>query len=318
MLGILGVTSPIYLLIGLGFASVRLGLLAKSDMRPLGTFVIHFAMPALLFKAMTQRALAQGTHMDLVSVYLLGSLGVAVLCLFLACVIRKQSLQSGAVLAMGMSVSNSAYVGYPIAQQVFGAKASAALATYVGVESMIMLPLLMTLAELGGSGDGHWLQTLRSVVDRLMRNQMLLAIFAGLICAGLEIPIPRAISRTVDMLSTASAPVALFYIGGILAGLDLKEMASDIGIVMIGKLVLHPLMVFFAFLLIPIHDPAVRTAAIMNAAMPMMSIYPILGQKYGREGSCTAALVAATVVSFFTISALLWLWGADGMLAPGP
>ena len=43
--------------------------------------------------------------------------------------------------------------------------------------------------------------------------------------------------------------------------------------------------------------------------MPMMSMYPILGLRYGREGICAAAVFAATLCSFFTISAALWLIG---------
>ena len=45
------------------------------------------------------------------------------------------------------------------------------------------------------------------------------------------------------------------------------------------------------------------------AAMPMMSIYPILALPYGFAERSAAALVLATVVSFATLSALLWLLG---------
>ena len=56
-------------------------------------------------------------------------------------------------------------------------------------------------------------------------------------------------------------------------------------------------------------DPQMKTAVLLNAAMPMMSMYPILGLRYGREGICAAAVFAATLCSFFTISAALWLIG---------
>ena len=112
------------------------------------------------------------------------------------------------------------------------------------------------------------------------------------------------------MLSTASAPVALFCIGGTLAGLHLKGLGADIGLIVVGKLLLHPLAVFAVTLALPGMSPQLKTIAIMNACMPMMSIYPILGQKYGKEGICAAALIAATALSFFTISGFLWLSGA--------
>jgi malonate transporter and related proteins len=62
--------------------------------------------------------------------------------------------------------------------------------------------------------------------------------------------------------------------------------------------------------LLPPIDPVLRTAAIVYACMPMLSIYPVLAQKYQHEGFCAAALLATTVLSFFSISAVLWLMHA--------
>ena len=55
MLDILSVTTPIYLAIATGFLTARFGLFSKSEMRVLGRFVIHIALPALLFNALIQR-----------------------------------------------------------------------------------------------------------------------------------------------------------------------------------------------------------------------------------------------------------------------
>lgn len=309
MLTILGITGPIFILIGLGFAATRGGVLTKTELRPLGAFVINFAMPALLFRAMRQQA-GEVLDLRLFAVYTLAALAVAALAIAYALFVRRLNLQRAGVLAMGVSISNSAYIGFPIAQPVIGAKASAMLAIYVCVESMIMLPLLMTVAELGGQRQSAWWRVIADIFGRLARNPMLLGILAGVLFAGLDLPVPLPASRAIDMLASASGPVALFYIGGILAGLNLRSLSADIASVLAGKLILHPLVLLACFLLLPVGDPVLQNAAIVNAAMPMMSIYPIIGQKYGEEALCTATLVATTVTSFFTISGLLWLTGA--------
>jgi predicted permease len=59
--------------------------------------------------------------------------------------------------------------------------------------------------------------------------------------------------------------------------------------------------------LLPPDDPELRAAAVIFAATPMLSIYPILAQKYGFEEMCAAALLLATVLSFGTISLVLWI-----------
>lgn len=311
MLAILAITGPIFILIAVGFAAVRLRVLATTDMRALGVFVINFALPALLFSAMSAGSVTQTLRLDLLLPYALGSLAVVGLVVALAMTVLRRKLQMAAVLAMGMSVSNSAFIGFPIAQQLSPGTASAALAVYAMVEALIMFPLLMALAELGG-GSGRWPLVLRGIVLSLARNPMILAILAGvaLSLAGLTLPLPAA--RAIELLGSTAAPVALFYIGGTLAGLKVKIAAGDIGLIVAGKLLLHPLVVYLAFLALPLDGAGLQTAAVLNACMPMMSIYPILAQKYGQEGLCAAALVATTVTSFFTISAFLWLSGTAG------
>lgn len=311
MLAILAITGPIFILIAVGFAAVRLRVLATTDMRALGVFVINFALPSLLFTAMSAGSITQTLRLDLLLPYALGSLAVVGLVVALAMTVLRRKLQIAAVLAMGMSVSNSAFIGYPIAQQLSSGTASAALAVYAMVEALIMFPLLMALAELGGGG-GRWPVVLRGIVLSLARNPMILAILAGVALSALGLKLPLPAARAIELLGSTAAPVALFYIGGTLAGLKVKIAAGDIGLIVAGKLLLHPVLVYLAFLALPLDGAALQTAAVLNACMPMMSIYPILAQKYGQEGLCAAALVATTVTSFFTISGFLWLSGAGG------
>ena len=59
-------------------------------------------------------------------------------------------------------------------------------------------------------------------------------------------------------------------------------------------------------LLLPPIDPALRVAAVVFASVPMLSIYPVVAQKYHLEGLTAAALLVTTVASFLSISLLLW------------
>jgi len=63
--------------------------------------------------------------------------------------------------------------------------------------------------------------------------------------------------------------------------------------------------------LVPPDDHTLRAAAVVFAATPMLSIYPILAQKYGFDEMCAAALLPATVMSFLTISMALWVLGSS-------
>jgi hypothetical protein len=118
------------------------------------------------------------------------------------------------------------------------------------------------------------------------------------------------VARPIGMLAMASAPVALFVIGGSLVGLAIGPLLGEVAPIAIGKLVVHPLIVFAFLLAMPPIEPTLRAALVAYASMPMLSIYPILAQRYGREGFFAAALLLTTLLSFATINVVLWILSA--------
>ena len=74
MLNILSITGPIYLLILIGYVATRSGFFARSDMQVIGRYVINLAIPALLFKVSSERALGEIFNPSYLLAYLAGSL----------------------------------------------------------------------------------------------------------------------------------------------------------------------------------------------------------------------------------------------------
>ena len=306
MLQILNITAPIYLIIAAGFLAVRFGLFSKDDTRVMGRFVIQFCVPALIFRALSQRPLQDVLNAPYLAGYAIASVAVSLAMVVDARRRRGRAVPMAALQGMGVSVSNSAFIGYPILMQTIGpAAAGVGLALSMIVENLVAMPLALAMAESAGSTQ-RWHQTIRRVLRGLLRNPMILAILAGFAFAMLGLQLPEVAGRTVQIVATAASPVALFVIGGSLVGLKLGGVRQDIALVAFGKLVLHPLAVFCVLWLLPPLDPQLRIAAVVLAGMPMLSMYPVLAQKYQHEGFCAAALLVTTVASFVTISLLLW------------
>lgn len=51
----------------------------------------------------------------------------------------------------------------------------------------------------------------------------------------------------------------------------------------------------------------IRHAGLINAACPMLSIFPLIAMTYGREMLASSALLITTGALFVTISGLLWM-----------
>jgi predicted permease len=308
MLTTLGVTGPIYLVIALGYFAVRSEVLSRLDMRVLGTFVIKFALPALVFTALSQRPVSELLDARYLLAYTGGSLAVMFVAFGWGWWRQGKSFTLSALSGLGMASSNSGYIGYPIAVQVVGAApAAVALAMCMIVENLLMIPLAMAMADSGGSGGQPWHRVLGRSLAQLARHPVIIAIVAGFGVALLQLPISGTLSRTINMLAMSSTALALFVIGGTLVGLSTRGMRRDVSAIALGKLLLHPAAVGLLVWLLPPQDPALRAAAVVYAGMPMLSIYPILAQKYQLDAFCAAALLLTTVLSFLTISANLWL-----------
>ena len=283
---------------------MRAGWFSRTDMRVLGQFVLRFALPALLFTMLARRSVAEIFDARFLLAYLGGSLIALTIGWFYAR--RKGGASYRAFVAMGMSFSNSGYVGVPVLLPWLGPPAAVAIALAMMVENLIMLPLVLTLAERDGARRASVAAALRDTATTLLRHPLVLAIAAGVAVAALGLALPAPLQRAVDLMAQAAAAVALFVIGGSLVGLQLQGQRLDLAAVAVGKLVLHPLAVAALAWWLLADNTLLRTAAIALAAMPMLGIYPVLAQRHGHEGFCAAALLVTTVASFFTLSGLLW------------
>jgi predicted permease len=310
-MNILSITGPIYLVILGGFLSVRLGLFEKRDTRALGTFVANFCVPALLFRTLGSRDIDEVLDLRYMLAYACGSLTVLLGTYFGMRRLRGAVSAKAALLGLGMSSSNSAYIGFPIASQLLGPAAAAGLALVMLVENVLMVPLALALAEGSEGGRRSWRDAL-APLRRLARNPMILAIVAGFSVALLDLEVPDVLARTVQLVAAAASPTSLFVIGGTLVGLRLRGVRREVALITFGKLVLHPLAVLLFLELLRPSDASLRTAAVIYAMVPMLSIYPILAQKYHLEELAAAALLVTTVAAFGSIS--LWLWVLHALL----
>ncbi|MGT2431775.1 AEC family transporter [Cupriavidus basilensis] len=141
MLDILAIIAPIYIAILIGYSMTRAGIFAKADMRVFGRFVINLALPALLFRTLSQRQLGEILNVSYLLAYFLGSWAMVGLG-YLWCR-RAAGLNpaTSAFYAMGMSCSNSGYVGYPILLLTLAPVAGVSLALNMTVENPLLHPL---------------------------------------------------------------------------------------------------------------------------------------------------------------------------------
>lgn len=312
MLGILSVTGVVFILIALGYIAVRLSILSEPDMGALGRFVIGFALPALIFRAMSDRDLGEIFDIGYLVAYLAGSLAIFAAGYWWSRKVSRLARMESTFQGMGMCCPNSGFIGYPILLVALPKVASTALTLAMIVENLFLIPLMLVMAERARGGVGNGWQIAMQIGGRLLRNPIIGAIAVGVFVSLVQLEMPVVIARSVDLLALSSTAIALVVIGGTLPALPFQAIDARIVPVVFGKLILHPLAVGLGLWVaaaagIAVADPQLAHAAIVIAAMPTMGIYPILAQRYGQQRNAAVVMLVMTVLSFFSISLVLHL-----------
>ncbi|WP_111637717.1 AEC family transporter [Marinomonas shanghaiensis] len=313
MLTIIAITTPIFIMIMLGYFAVRVKLVPGDTIAGMAKIVMYFTLPALIFSTLARMEFDDVIVPAYIATYAIGSILTLLIGLFISLKVMKRSLTESTLKGAGMACSNSAFFAYPVMLLAFSNPPTAAFAMSLIVENILVLPITFVILEISSSRGQGLKPTfmLYTVIKRLLKNPLILAVTGGVLASTFHLELPAVIDRVLVMLSGASATLALIVLGGSLVGTSLSGNAKDICFVTTGKLVLHPLMIAIVALFMPEMDHNLLLGGILIAAVPMMSIYPIIGSQYGFRSICASTLLITTLASFVTLAVILSLMGLN-------
>lgn len=304
---VLNITAPIFFLILLGFVGTKYQLLSTDALPALSKFVLYFALPSVMVTKISSLDLRAVVDLSYMGVYAIGGLTAFSLTLVLVKSVLKESWGNGAVSGIGAMMPNSSFIGFPILLQYLDNAPAQAFAMSLVVENILFLPVgLIVIESLYHQESGAGRKVLLNVVKRIATNPIIMAVFTGVIMSLLGVHLPNFMGGGLDLLASAAAPCALIVIGGSLVGVVIRGSKTRTALVASVKLVIFPLVVFAGLQAFPTMPFELKASALLFAAMPMFSIYPIIGETYGQRSFCASTLMITTIFSFFTISGLLY------------
>lgn len=307
MLDIFLTTFPIYLMILIGFGSVRTGYVAGDHIAALSQFAFRICLPALIFSAVAMPRGGGDLNLAFLAAYTAGSMMTLLLGFVALRLFMRQSVPDAWILGMGMSNSNSGYLGFPIASLFFGPEAAVVFAMTMVVENTVTLPFATIAATASGKGGARVGELARNALVAVVRNPLVISVAVALAVRLSGVTLADPLQNTVRMLAVVASPLALFVVGGTVARMSVSGHWRRTGAVTLGKLVVHPLIVAGALLLMPGVPPGLIPVGVVFAAVPMLTIYPILAAPFGLGAVTSTALLVSTALSCVTVSVVLHL-----------
>jgi malonate transporter and related proteins len=292
----LTVLVPIFALLALGFAAARTGLLTAEGNGALLKLVACFAIPALLFRSLSEGGPASGGG-EIALIYLLGCAALLVIAFVYGRTALGLSLAECVVFGMGVIYSNSSLIGVPIAQALLGDQGVALLSEIIAIHTLVLIPLA-TLLLAFGDGAGGGTKALITAIS----NPMTLALAAGLAWRQTGLAVPQLIDHIVGLLAAAAPALSLIALGATVARVPLPTTFAGPVASVVLKLVVHPLLIWSIARAMGLPREETLIATMTAALPPGINVY-VMAAHFGRHAEDAARSFAlATTLSAVSIS----------------
>ena len=303
---LLNVILPVFLVIGFGYFAVFKGYFTENHVEGLMKYTQNFAIPCLLFNAISTLDLSQSFNWRLLASFYSGaSLGFFAGLLGARYLFGRDWEESVAVGFVGL-FSNSLMLGLPITERAFGSDALTANYAIIAVHSPFCYGLGITAMEIARAHtNGTSARALvPNVLRAMFRNALILGILLGFAVNLSGVTLPAPVTDAVGLMVKSALPAALFGLGGVLVQYrpegDIKVIAYIVGV----SLLLHPAVVWMMGHVFALDRGELRSAVLTSSVAPGINSY-VFANMYGKGRRVAAsAVLIGTAMCLFTV----WIW----------
>lgn len=195
--------------------------------------------------------------------------------------------------------ANTAFLGYPIAQELYGNEGFVYAVIYNTFYQLFFFTYGIGLIRGGGE------RNLRSVL-LVPANFALLGM---ILLVAFHITLPAVLQDTLSSVGNMMVPLSMLVIGCSLVGMKPAQMLKDrqCYLISIFRLLVYPLIVLLFLRLFRAPEPVTSISVIM-AGLPSGSLNVITAKEYQCEGDFAARSVVQTMVfGVVTVPFLIWL-----------
>lgn len=207
------------------------------------------------------------------------------------------------VFILMCSMSNTMFVGYAMCHELFGDPSVPYIMLFYLVSTTFTQTVGISIVRWSGGVGAHSLKK----ALKFLTSPAIIAVVIGITLVLLDVRLPSLIESYMGYMNRIVSPMAMVVTGGILHDIGLKSLRVDgrTGIMLAFRFVLAPTLVLLGCSLMGV-DGLARKVFAVEAAMPVLSIAPVLASEYGADEQFAARGAAiSTLCSFIVIPVLI-------------
>jgi len=293
---------PIYLLMGLGFLSRKIGILRAGDERILSAYVYYFALPALLFIDLAELPIERVDVNFIIAG--ITPIIITVSIYLMLYYLLHFSRDTFYLLILSTVFGSLAFFGIPFV--MFSLSSEAEFLATIAVSSISLIGVFISIfvLEFYTMKDTSILIGLKRTLTRLSKNPLILSILIGLFISSLNVDIPRYIYTPIRMLGGTTATVAIFMLGVFLYGRRYTNLNYALKLSMLRIVLLPSIALLIAALFNLSRTPAAVLLIMHN--VPVAVSMMVLSERYNFHKETIASLILVSSVGA-AVYINLWL-----------
>lgn len=305
MSAILAIVLPVFLVTGFGYLARWRRLISDEQIDGLMVFTQGFAIPCLLFRAISTLDLGASVDAPLLASYYSAMVICFTLGLLGARHLFGRNWQDSVAIGFCALFSNTLLLGLPITERAYGTEGLAGNYAIIAFHAPFGYALGITAMELARA-QGTPLRHIPGSVARAMgRNPLVIGVGLGFVVNLTALPLPVVLTEAIDLMIRAALPAALFGLGGVLYRYRPEGDLRTILFVCALSLALHPALVWMIGTSLDLSQDGFRSAVVTASVAPGVNAY-VFANLYG----CAKRVAASSVLigtGMSVVTTSIWL-----------
>jgi hypothetical protein len=298
--------SPLFLLVLAGYALARFGRWPASVSEALGRFAYAVAIPAMLFRMMSDFSRMPPVDARLLFAFFGGCLIVFVIGRLVARGLFRLDGVAQSVFALGGVFSNNVMLGIAIAKTTLGDAALPVVSMVIVFNALILWTLVTVSVEWARHGEFS-LHGFGKTARGVLTNPIVASILAGTLWGFAGIPLPVFVDAPLAMLGQAAVPLSLFALGMGLAEYKIREGLNQSFAICAIKLGVQPLVVWLLARALGLPPLETQVVTMLASLAIGINVYVMAQQFRSMQGPVAAAMVLSVLLSSVTTPLALTL-----------
>nr|NQU88857.1 AEC family transporter [Bacteroidota bacterium] len=276
------------------------GVIKESDGSIFTRIIVNITIPALILSALSTQKF-DPEKLLLAMVMILSQVACALIAWGISAFLNLSRPRRGALI-LASTFTSSAFLGYAVIKEVFHnnteALADAAIVSEVGVATLLFTMGVFIAMHFGSVTTNKSARNAEMI--KFFYSPIFISLVLGISISFINLPknniLIGGIYKALNLIANANTFLVALTIGAMLHFKDLRKVWWVVGIAIIIKLIIQPVLSYTQSIYLGFPD-LWHQIVVLEAAMPTAAMTAVFAKRYGCDAELTSILIFATFIS---------------------